>query len=85
MLEDPKAMDAFIEGIAKKIRADINKDGLVWAKEHKIITIAFGAKKLQMSAIIEDDKIETEEDIFDKIREWEDDVQSVDVASMQKL
>jgi translation elongation factor EF-1beta len=55
MLEDPKAMDAFIEGIAKKIRADINKDGLVWAKEHKIITIAFGAKKLQMSAIIEDE------------------------------
>ena len=37
-----------------------------------------------MSCVIEDDKVLTD-DIFDKILAWEDDVQSVDVVSMQKV
>lgn len=37
-----------------------------------------------MGCVIEDDKVLTD-DIFDQILAWEDDVQSVDMTSMQKL
>jgi len=46
--------------------------------------VAFGIQKLQMGCVIEDEKVLTD-DIFDKILAWEDDVQSVDMTSMQKL
>jgi translation elongation factor EF-1beta len=46
--------------------------------------VAFGIMKLQLGCVIEDDKVLTD-DIFDKITAWEDDVQSVDMVSMQKL
>mgnify|MGYP002364382946 CR=1 FL=1 len=37
-----------------------------------------------MGCVIEDDKVLTD-DIFDQILAWEDDVQSVDMVTMQKL
>ena len=40
-------------------------------------------QKLQLGCVIEDDKVLTD-DIFDPIEEWEE-VQSVDMTSMQKL
>jgi elongation factor 1-beta len=40
--------------------------------------------KLQVGCVIEDDKVGTD-DIFEKIEAWEDDVQSVDVVSFNKL
>lgn len=46
--------------------------------------MAFGIQKLQIGCVIEDDKVLTD-DIFDQILAWEDDVQSVDMVSMQKL
>jgi len=46
--------------------------------------VAFGIQKLQMGCVIEDEKVLTD-DIFDQILAWEDDVQSVDMTSMQKL
>jgi elongation factor 1-beta len=39
---------------------------------------------LQVGCVIEDDKVLTD-DVFDLITAWEDDVQSVDMVSMQKL
>jgi len=48
------------------------------------LDVAFGIQKLQLGCVIEDDKVPTD-DIFDKILAWEDDVQSVDMVSMQKL
>jgi elongation factor 1-beta len=47
--------------------------------------VAFGIQKLQIGCVIEDDKVPTTEDVFDLITAWEDDVQSVDMVSMQKL
>ena len=47
-----------LESLAKKIRSEIVMDGLVWGKEHKIVEVAFGAKKLEMSMVVEDDKVE---------------------------
>jgi len=58
-------------------------DGLVWGKEHKLVPVAYGMNKLQMSAVVEDDKFESD-DLIDKVQSWEE-VQSVDIAGMQKL
>ena len=63
---------------------DISIDGLVWNKEHKILPIAYGMNKLQIGCVVEDDKVGTD-DIFDKIQAWEDEVQSVDIVTFQKV
>lgn len=69
--------------LANKVYA-LEIDGLIWNKEPKILEVAYGVQKLQVGCVIEDDKVLTD-DIFDKITAWEDDVQSVDMISMQKL
>lgn len=58
-------------------------EGLVWNTEPKKIDVAYGIQKLQIGCVIEDAKVLTD-DIFDPIEEWEE-VQSVDMVSMQKL
>ncbi|EAS01721.2 EF-1 guanine nucleotide exchange domain protein (macronuclear) [Tetrahymena thermophila SB210] len=73
-----------LDALAKKIYETIQLDGLVWNKEHKKIPVAFGVFMLQMGCIIEDDKVNTDS-IFEPIQSWEDEVQSVDVETMQKL
>ena len=35
----------------------MNQEGLVWGKEHKVEEVAYGAKKLKMNMVIEDDKV----------------------------
>jgi len=72
-----------LDALAKKI-LEIKMDGLVWTQEYKKLPVAYNIKKLQLGCIIEDDKVATD-DIFDQILAWEDEVQSVDVASFQKL
>jgi len=42
-------------------------------------------KMLRIGMTIEDDKISIEEDIFEKIQAWEDEVQSCDIVSFQKV
>lgn len=68
--------------MAKKI-LERQIDGLVWNNEPKKIDVAYGIQKLQMGCVIEDAKVLTD-DIFDPIEAWEE-VQSVDMVSMQKL
>lgn len=72
-----------LDDLAKKILALVI-EGLVWNNTPKKLEVAFGVQKLQMGCVIEDDKVLTD-DIFDQILAWEDDVQSVDMVSMQKL
>ncbi len=55
-------------------------DGLVWNKDVKIVPIAFGMNKLQIGCVVEDSKVGTD-DIFEKIQEWEDEVQSCDIVT----
>lgn len=71
------------EAMAQKIKAEVKMDGLVWMDQHKILPIAFGMQKLQMSMLIEDDKVQTE-DVFEQIEAWEDDVQSCDIFTFAK-
>ena len=61
----------------------IEKDGLVWGAS-KLVPIGFGIKKLQINLVVEDEKVSIDE-LQDQIAEFEDYVQSSDVAAMQKL
>ncbi len=72
-----------LDELAKRIFA-LEIDGLVWRTEYKKVPIAFGMNKLQIGCTIEDLKVPTD-DIFDRIQEWEDEVQSCDIVSFQKV
>ena len=72
-----------LDALANKI-FELNLDGLVWNKDYKKVPVAFGMNKLQIGCVIEDDKVATD-DIFDKILAWEDEVQSCDIETFQKL
>jgi|TARA_B110000090_G_C13236548_1_gene390786 translation elongation factor EF-1beta len=60
------------------------QDGLVWGEAMKLEEMAFGIKKLVMTCVIEDAKV-LMDDVTDKIEGLEQWVQSVQVASMNKL
>ncbi|RDA93048.1 hypothetical protein CP533_0724 [Ophiocordyceps camponoti-saundersi (nom. inval.)] len=72
---DMAALEASVRGI--------EKDGLVWGAS-KLVTVGFGIKKLQINLVVEDEKISLDE-LQEEIQEFEDYVQSTDVAAMQKL
>uniref|UniRef100_A0A3B3D8N2 Eukaryotic translation elongation factor 1 beta 2 n=1 Tax=Oryzias melastigma TaxID=30732 RepID=A0A3B3D8N2_ORYME len=61
----------------------IQMDGLVWGQS-KLVPVGYGIKKLQISCVVEDDKVGT--DILEeKITAFEDYVQSMDVAAFNKI
>jgi len=68
--------------LEKAVRS-IEKDGLVWGAS-TLVPVGFGIKKLQITLVIEDDKIGLG-DLEEEIAEFEDFVQSTDIAAMQKL
>lgn len=61
----------------------IEADGLVWGAS-KLVPLAYGIKKLQISCVIEDDKISTDF-LEEEIVKFEDHVQSMDVAAFNKI
>jgi elongation factor 1-beta len=61
----------------------IEMDGLVWGGS-KLVALGYGIKKLQINLVIEDDKVSLDE-LQQKIEEFEDFIQSTDIAAMQKL
>ncbi|KAG9292852.1 hypothetical protein G9A89_016214 [Geosiphon pyriformis] len=68
--------------LEKSVRS-ISLDGLVWGQS-KFIPVGYGIRKLQIGCVIEDDKVGVD-DLEEKITAFEDYVQSVDVASFNKL
>lgn len=72
---DMVALEASVRGI--------EKDGLVWGAS-TLVAVGFGIKKLQINLVVEDEKISLDE-LSEEITEFEDYVQSVDIAAMQKL
>ncbi|KAK7736715.1 Translation elongation factor 1 beta [Cytospora paraplurivora] len=72
---DLKALEASVRGI--------EKDGLVWGAS-KLVPVGYGVKKLQISLVVEDEKISLQ-DLEEEITGFEDYVQSTDIATMQKL
>lgn len=67
---DMKALEEAVRGIAK--------DGLLWGLS-KLVPVGFGIKKLQITLVIEDDKISLD-DLQEEITEFEDYVQSTDIV-----
>ncbi|GAB1317355.1 Translation elongation factor 1 beta [Madurella fahalii] len=71
-----------MNGLEAAVRG-IEKDGLVWGAS-KLVPVGFGIKKFQINLVVEDEKISLDE-LQEEIQEFEDYVQSTDIAAMQKL
>ena len=78
-----------MKALEESVRS-ISKDGLVWGSSALIpvgmtppkgifLIIGFGIKKLQITLVVEDDKVSLEE-LQEQIEEFEDYVQSTDIV-----
>jgi len=67
----------------EKLVRSIEKDGLLWGAS-KLVPLAYGIKKLQINAVIEDDKISTDF-LEEEITGFSDFVQSMDIAAFNKI
>jgi len=61
----------------------IQCDGLVWGQS-KLVPLAYGIKKLSICAVIEDDKVSTDW-LDERITEFDECVQSMDIAKFNKI
>lgn len=61
----------------------IQTDGLLWGAA-KLVPLAFGIHKLQISCVVEDDKVSIDW-LTEEIEKNEDFVQSVDIAAFNKI
>ncbi|KAH9929588.1 elongation factor 1 beta/delta chain [Epithele typhae] len=59
----------------------IEMDGLVWGAS-KLVPVGYGVRKLQITLVVEDEKVSLDE-LQEKVAEFEDFVQSSDIAAMQ--
>lgn len=67
----------------EKCVRSIVMDGLLWGVS-KLVPVGYGINKLQIASVVEDDKVSIDE-LSDKITEFEDFVQSVDIAAFNKI
>lgn len=58
-------------------------EGLVWGAS-KLVPVGYGINKLQIMCVVEDDKVSVDL-LTEKIQEFEDFVQSVDIAAFNKI
>jgi translation elongation factor EF-1beta len=79
----PWEADTDLEMVWHKIK-EFEKEGLHWGQTFKLEPIAYGVKKLVMTASIVDSLIVLD-DITEHIESLEDWVQSVEIASMNKI
>jgi len=61
----------------------VTMDGLLWGTS-KFVAVGYGIKKLQITCVVEDDKVGTD-DLEDRITAFEDYVQSMDVVAFNKI
>merc|ERR1712110_1175792 len=76
--DDETDMDAML----KEVKT-IEMEGLVWGAS-KLVPVGYGIKKLQVMCVVEDEKVSIDE-LSEKICDFEDFVQSVDIAAMSKI
>jgi len=67
----------------EKLVRTIETDGLLWGAS-KLIPVAYGVKKLQIMCTVEDDKVSTDF-LEENITNFEDHVQSMDIAAFNKI
>lgn len=75
--------DQDLDALAVKIQT-VKMEGLQWKEEYKLQEVAFGVKKIIIGMVVEDEKVSVD-DIIDKLLAWEEEVQSVDILSFNKL
>lgn len=68
--------------LEKNVRS-VEMDGLLWGAS-KLQPVGYGINKLTIMCVIEDDKVSVDE-LQEKISEFEDYVQSVDIAAFNKI
>ncbi|XP_026294083.1 elongation factor 1-delta isoform X2 [Frankliniella occidentalis] len=61
----------------------IEMDGLIWGAS-QLVPLAYGIHKLHISCVVEDDKVSVDL-LQEKIQEFEDYVQSADIAAFNKV
>jgi len=66
-----------------KVCKSIEKEGLVWGAS-KLVPVGYGINKLQIMCVVEDEKVSIDQ-LSEQMAEFEDFVQSVDVAAMSKI
>ncbi|EIN05277.1 hypothetical protein PUNSTDRAFT_92151 [Punctularia strigosozonata HHB-11173 SS5] len=71
-----------MKALEESVRS-IEMPGLVWGAS-TLVAVGYGVSKLQITLVVEDELVSLE-DLQDKIAEFEDYVQSSDIAAMQKL
>lgn len=71
-----------MQDMEKEVRK-IEIDGLLWGAS-KLIPLAFGIHKLQISCVVEDDKVSVDW-LMERIQNIEEYVQSVDIAAFNKV
>lgn len=79
----PWGEETDLDALAVKILG-ITMDGLSWKTEYKKEPIAYGVFKIVIGAVVEDAKVSTDL-VEEKILEFEDEVQSIDIQSFNKL
>lgn len=61
----------------------IEMEGLLWGAS-KLVPVGYGINKLQIMCVVEDDKVSIDL-LTEQIQEFEDFVQSVDIAAFNKI
>jgi len=79
----PYDAETNLDDLAKKI-IEIEMDGLFWKTEYKKEPVAYGINKIVIGAVVEDLKVSTDL-VQETIEAFEDEVQSVDIQSFNKL
>jgi len=75
--------DTDLDKLAELVKG-ISMDGLEWKEQIRKEPVAFGVFKLIVGCVVEDLKVSVD-DLSEKIQEFEDYVQSVDILSFNKL
>jgi len=79
----PWEADTDLEAVWHMIK-EYQQEGLVWGETFKLEPVAYGIKKLVMTCTIVDSLV-LMDDVTENIEKLEDHVQSVTVASMNKI
>ncbi|XP_041450632.1 probable elongation factor 1-delta isoform X2 [Drosophila obscura] len=84
LILDVKPWDDETDLLAMEIEIrKIALEGLLWGAS-KLVPVAFGIKKLSISCVVEDDKVSIDW-LTEEIEKLEDFVQSVDIATFNKI
>jgi elongation factor 1-beta len=78
----PYEAETDMAALEEQVRS-ISMEGLEW-KVSQLVPVCYGVRKLQIKAVVIDDLVSVD-DLSEKIQEFEDLVQSVDVAAFNKL